>query len=415
MGGILINRIINYIRGYVILQFTGIDKIRFINLCKNNKLLIWDIQHHEDNIIFKSSINSFFQMKKIKKKCLGKLKIIKREGIRFKIYLYRKHLFFAIGVMIFIAILKMMSLYIWNISFDGNYSYTNIELQKFLNKYDIKNGVKKNKIDCENIEYLLRTNYNDITWVSAEIKGTQLIIHIKENFDSNIAKVEDKPYNIVSDVDGTISSIITRSGTPLVKEGDSVVKGQILVSGIAEVLDDNKEVMDRKLMNADADIYAITNLQYNDTFPLQYEYKEYTGKKNSILQVNALSKSFYLSGFQSKFKNADIVKDYHTLSLTDNFYIPFGYCKIKIKEYKTKNLVYSKDESNRIATDHLNKFFEKLSSDGVEIIQNSIFTNIDEQNCITDGTLLVKKKIGEIQYIDESTIETETTTSSSQE
>lgn len=64
----------------------------------------------------------------------------------------------------FINLCKNLRLDIWNISFDGNYSYTDIELMNFLNKYNIENGIKKSKINCYEIEYLLRTNYDDYSY-----------------------------------------------------------------------------------------------------------------------------------------------------------------------------------------------------------------------------------------------------------
>ena len=211
------------------MKFTGLDKIRFINLCKNNKLNIWNITSENDYVIMCCDVASFYKMKKLRRKCNGSIKLLQRRGLLFQTIKYKKHIFFVVGIILFFVIAKIITLYVWNISFEGNYSHTDIELMNFLNKNKIDNGIRKSKIDCEEIEYLLRTNYDDITWVSAEVRGTRIFIHIKENFDTYIAKVEDKPYNIISNVDGMIDSIVTRSGTPKIKVGDEVKKGQLLV------------------------------------------------------------------------------------------------------------------------------------------------------------------------------------------
>ncbi|MDD6293431.1 MAG: sporulation protein YqfD, partial [Eubacteriales bacterium] len=212
-----------------------------MNLCRNNHLKIWNL-HDDDKeqMIMSCDTESFKKMKHLRRKCHGTLRINKRVGLSFKAVKQKKHACFLIGIALFLIMGKILSLYIWNISFDGNYSYTSIELMHFLNKNDISNGLLKSDIDCEYIEYILRTNYSDITWVSAEIKGTRLIIHIKENFDGYIAANESKSFDIISDVNGIITGIVTRSGVPQVKTVDELTEGQLLVSGIIDTYGDNE-------------------------------------------------------------------------------------------------------------------------------------------------------------------------------
>ena len=327
---------------------------------------------------------------------------MQRRGLLFQTIKYKKHIFFVVGIILFFVIAKIITLYVWNISFEGNYSHTDIELMNFLNKNKIDNGIRKSKIDCEEIEYLLRTNYDDITWVSAEVRGTRIFIHIKENFDTYIAKVEDKPYNIISNVDGMIDSIVTRSGTPKIKAGDEVKKGQLLVSGIIEIYGDSEELINYRLVNSDSDIYARTYIEYNDEFELKHIEKEYTDRKNNILQVDILDKAFYLSLFQKKFKNYDIVKDYKQLSITDNFYLPMGYSNISIKEYKNIYRIYTEDEARAIEESKIEFFMQKLNEKGIQIIENNVTIVIENEKCIATGNFLVVEKIGEVQYVDDT-------------
>lgn len=401
---IAIHTILNFIRGYLTIMFCGVDKIRFINLCKNNHLNIWNVRNVNDDISFNCSVNSFFAMRKIKRKCNGKLKITKRNGLPFYIRKYRKHLFFAIGIVMFFVLSKIISLFVWNISFEGNYSYTDVELMNFLKKHDIENGIAKSEIDCENIEYLLRTTYNDITWVSAEIKGTRIIIHIKENFDTHIAKAEDKPYNIISDTSGTVESIITRSGTPLVKKGDVVEAGQMMVSGVLELYNDSGDIINYHLVNADSDIYLRVTEEYCDEIELEYDKKIYTGETNNVLQLNFMGKSLYLSGIQKKFKDYEIVNDYYDVSITDNYYLPLGYNKICIKEYNIEKATYSEEEAKAILSQRLDNYINKLNEKDVQILENNVTIGIENNKCVARGNFVLVRKTGEIEYIDESSL-----------
>lgn len=394
----------------MLIVFTGEERIRFVNLCRNNNLKIWNLHNDEDKIIMNCSKQDFKKMKPLRRKCRGNLRIKKKIGLYFKAIKQKKHICFAIGILFFLLLGKILSLYIWNISFDGNYSYTNVELMKFLNANSISNGLFKSKIDCDNIEYLLRTNYSDITWVSAEIKGTKLIIHIKENFDGYIAKNETRPYDIASNIDGKITSIITRSGVPLIKAGDDITKGQILISGIVDTYGDNEIFVSRKFVQADADIYADVDIHYQDEINRIYQKKNYTGEVNNIYTINVFGKNIYLSWFQKKFKLSDIIKTNKQLSITKNYYLPLSTGKISVREFKSNEAMYSEEEASAIATKNLEIFIKNLQEKGIQIIENNVTISCDEKNCLATGIIKVNQIVGDVQYIDEESNQKETTT-----
>lgn len=77
-----------------------------------------------------------------------------------------------------------MSHYIWNIDITGNSTRTDETLLEFLKTKSVKNGMAKSDVDCQRIVKDIRKEYDDIIWVSASIRGTRLIIQVKENEDS---------------------------------------------------------------------------------------------------------------------------------------------------------------------------------------------------------------------------------------
>ena len=398
-GG-LIKSIIN-IFGYLSISISGNGIIRFLNICKNNNLFLWNIEIRDDELVFQTSIKDFFRMRRFSKKTAVKIRIVSKNGKIFKIIKYKKRYFFLLGICIFLILIKIISLYIWNISVTGNYSYTEKFLIDFLNENDIKCVEKINELDCDEIEFIIRKNFNDIVWVSAEIKGTKLIIHIKENFDSNIAITEDKPYNIISNCNGVIESIITRDGSPKVKSGDTVENNQLLVSGVLELQNDNLEIYDYKFVNADADIYAYVREDFKQEFSMIYDKKIYTGETKKAFKINILDKSLYFSWFNKKYKSSEMVKDYRELSLTDNFYIPISYEKIKFIEYEVVDTSYTNDEAQIKANEIINNYIKNLNEKGIQIIENNVKIEISENKCFIYGDFLLLKQSGKIEYTNE--------------
>ena len=219
---------------------------RFLNMCRHKNIGFWKISETEQGFTANITREDFFQLKDICRKTKTTVRISKRHGIRFLLFRYRRHSSFFIGIAAACIILYSCSLYVWDISFTGNYRYTHSSLCKYLAGQGVYSGMQIRSVDCDSIETALRNDYPDITWVSAEISGTRLIVHIKENDGiKEDIQTDSTPRDIVATCSGVVTSMITRAGTPKVKPGDEVEKGQILVSGIVDVYNDAKEVVNQ--------------------------------------------------------------------------------------------------------------------------------------------------------------------------
>ena len=73
-------------------------------------------------------------------------------------------------------------------------------------------------------------------------------------------------YHLVADKDATIYSIVTRAGNAVVKNGQSVKKGDVLVLGQNEIFDDSGVVKETLYFKAEAQIWA--DVVYDIEIPL---------------------------------------------------------------------------------------------------------------------------------------------------
>ena len=83
----------------------------------------------------------------------------------------------------------------------------------------------KNNIDCKKLQSDLRKKFPDFLWVSAKIKGTSLLIDVKENDIGDLTQKELPESDLIAGSGGVIESIVTRKGVPQVQVGDRVKKG----------------------------------------------------------------------------------------------------------------------------------------------------------------------------------------------
>ncbi len=177
---------------------------------------------------------------------------------------------------------------IWNIHIEGNIAYSTPEILGFLKEEDVVHGMAKREVHCQSLAAKVREQFPKITWVSARIEGTQLILTVQEGKGLTRKKNRNFALQSVRQPGRYDCKDHHQSGVPLVKPGDVCrLKGDILVQGRLEIQNDSKEIVRYEYMQADADIYIRHDIAYYHEFPLKYEKSipEGTVKKRCYLRV----------------------------------------------------------------------------------------------------------------------------------
>lgn len=311
-----------------------------------------------------------------------------------------------IGVsMIFILLMLINSLFIWNISVDGNYSYSDRQIISFVHKNKITEGSTKVKIDCDKLEKEIRKKFDDISWVCAEIKGTNLIVHVKENYITDISVTEDKPYDIVANHDAVIESILVRSGKAMVKAGDSVKKGDILISGMVDVLDESGTKIFSKFYNSDGDIIGKTVYDYKDVEKINYT-KKITKNKKTIYLPSILNYKWIKL---KKKNNSDLIYSEKKLKMFGNYYLPISIQKYTTVNYINEKATYSKEQAKNKLENRLLYKLAIMEQKGYKIIEKNVRIDKNMDSYVLSGKITCLEPLGMVSYID-TNIEEEGTT-----
>ena len=395
----MLTKLLNWIRGILWVQISGTAPERFINLCCNKKIFIWNLTQAEDGFQFCILAHNYKKLKPIARKTKIVPKIKRKRGLVFILHRYKKRTGFYAGVILCLLLIYIMSLNIWDISIQGGSKYTPETMIKFLKEHQVYTGIQKKRVDCQEIEENIRLTYKDIGWVSAEIRGTRLIIKITETNMPAPAKTAMEPSHIVATKDAIIKKIITRTGTPLVKEGDVVKKGDILVSGVITIMDDFGVEISKKPAVADADIRSSSYYDYKDTFSMNYTYKKYSGKSKKGYYITFYGKKLFLYNPSNSYPIYDIIVNEKTLHITNSFYLPFQFGNIITREYAEEKRTFSEEEAQIIAKERLNRYFKKLIENDVLITENNVKITIENKKCITSGRIRVEEPAWEYKTI----------------
>lgn len=379
-----------------------------MNLCSNRDILLWNIESHGEYYTMCITVSGFKKLKGIVKKTGTKVAIQKRCGLPFFVPGMKRRKIFLIGLAGSLAFWMWMSTFIWAVDVSGNYSISEDIFMDFLKENGIYVGMKRSKVNIEELEKKIRQDFGIVTWTSAKIDGTRLEVQIKENEvtagieGTETAKEEagrgteknEFGSDLVAEEDGIIVSMVTRQGVPQVAVGMEVKKGDILVSGSVPVYNEDTTVKFYQYYEADADVYIRRQIRKKEELPLHYEKKEYTGEEKKEMVFAIMDKDFVFRLGKIKYENFDKVTDKKQVKLLDNFYLPLYYGNSVNREYVLTENIYTEEEVKTVFSEKLIKYIASLEEKGVQIIKKNVTINKNSQKWQMDMDFQIVEKTG---------------------
>lgn len=281
-------RLWNYFCGYAIIIIKGVKIERFINLAVVNGIYIWDIEKIDYTTIkAKINLKDFSKLRIIVRKTDSNIKIIEKCGVPFKMKTVKKRKWFFFGLGALFVFLYILSSYIWMIEIHGLTSLDEQAVMDNLNIAGLRIGISKRRIDKREIENSMLIKMQDLTWIGLEIKGTKAFVTIVEKGPEQQPISREDPCDIVAVKNGVIEKILILNGDGMVKDGDTVQKGQVLVSGTIIRGD-----LPNRYVHSMAEIHARTWYEEAEEIPFeQIEYKK-TGKAFNTYAIEIIKKKY---------------------------------------------------------------------------------------------------------------------------
>lgn len=385
---------LQFLKGYLIISVSGFSPERFMNLCSNNNILLWNINRENGKYEMCIFLKAFYKLRPIVKKTGTRVVILKRIGLPFLIPKLKKRKVFIAGLVLTLFLAVISSGFIWSIDVSGNIQVTDDMFFSFLEERNVKISSYKKKINIDDLEKDIRKAFPCITWVGVKFSGTRLLINIKENETVDYAVTEkyENGMDLVGEYEGKIVRMIVRSGVPKVKIGDEVSEGTILVEGKVPVYNEDGTVREYQFVDADGDIYLEHEMFYEDELSLKYKKKNYTGRESKYFYVRINNKTY--SFFERrKYLYSDCLTHEEEPDIMNKIHIPICLGTVTEREYQIFETKYSKNEAKSILLKNLMIFLESLSEKGVQIIEKNVKIEENELTMKISGEIRVWEKV----------------------
>ena len=320
------------------------------------------------------------------------VKTCKRTGLPSLLDRYKNRVGLLLGGLCALAILLVSDNYIWDVRVSGNERVSYTELVDTLSECGLQIGSKITELDVDAIETRVLLECKAVSWITINIQGTYANVQIRESGDQPNDKTEAKPSNLVAVRDGQIDRLELFSGNAMVRHGDVVRKGDILVSGI---WDSNHYGM--IVTRSFGKVFARTKRDFRVEIPFEYERK--TVKESKIKEKYLIFFSKQIKVFENAGNmgvSCDTIESVENLRFFNGDRLPVGTRTVRSISYETETLRYSEAETIEIAYYRLREIMEAELS-GAELLKKSIACEITDSAYIIYCTVECIENIAEMQ------------------
>ncbi len=384
----------NYLRGYVIVEVSGYALEKFMNLALKDSQYFWNITRKNNKMYLYTTTKGFKKLKPYAKKSKCHIRIVEKRGLPFLQFRYRKRWMLAYGSLIFIGLMYLLCSFVWLVEVDGCKRLNETEVIETLEQNGYEVGRFKGRLDLRKAEQVLIDAYPEIIWTGVKYEGTKLVVQISESVPKPKLVEETEPCNLVAKRDALITYIATDKGMPQVKKGDTVKKGDLLVSGSIPYNDESGAFY---LAHSKAQILAKTGYALTASMPLESVKKDYTERVSSRYNLRLFNFKMPIWKSHSKdvYNHFDEIVTVKQFKLTDKFPLPFYYeCTQKVEYVPKQQVVEEETAKEKLYGALYDALLEKLG-EGSNVLYHEVSYKQEEGKLVATLQAIVEEDVSE--------------------
>lgn len=263
-------RIYEKLRGRLRVEVCGAYVEGLLNAAALEAVELWEIECVDDYTLHLNIYEPDFpRFRALAEKCMCELKVLSaRGGSRDRKLIKRRW-----GLLAFLAVsallLLVSSLFVWEIEVVGNEKLSRGQVLRALSRSGVDLGTYRYSVSADLVRSSMMQQLPELGWMTVNINGSRAVAVIVERQEKPEIYAQSDPADIVAAETGIIKRMSVENGKPAVKQGDSVLEGELLVSGLMDSLSSGS-----KFVRAKAKVMADTWHELSAVCPAEEEVKE---------------------------------------------------------------------------------------------------------------------------------------------
>lgn len=374
---------------YLKIELTGNNIDRAIrDLQKNDIGLNNLLKRSQNQLIFNIDYAKKQDLFALFKNSCYNVKIIEESSFKNHIEKNKKRFGLIAGLVLIIISSLMFFSGRFVVKISGNETVTNFQIEQVLEENGIKKGFFKKDIDVSQVRNVIFSRFPQVSNVVAYEKGICLMIQITEQ-DSGSVINPTATGDLYSSANGTVEKIISYSGTPLVKVGDNVQRGDILIQGDLITETEKKRVR----ANGEVVLKVPFELSFDVTNCfIKSVITEKSSKSRKVVFFDPFAPSKRIEYHDDGFAEI-IVKKY----ISENYFLPFYVEETTF--YKTEKVIVMQNEKE-VALTYLTDYMDTNFDKDKYFVTNCSYDFIRDENvflkltgeCLVNSVVFVEDK-----------------------
>lgn len=370
----------------LILKVTGKHNQKFIQKLYQNKINLYKIKKISKDVIYiyikKDDLERVLKLKTIYDvEVVGSTGFIKLEEQ------FKKNLILIISMLICVLTICGLSQIVFEVDIITNNNKLKENLSEELKKNGIyKYSLKKSYKEKNKIKKVILEKYrSNIEWLEIENVGTKCILKLEERIGNDKDNVKELR-NIVAKKDAVILDVKASRGIIMKRKGESVKKGDIIISGNIYLNENIKDTVssEGKVMG---EVWYKTNV----SFPLFYYEEKLNGNKSTRYSIKFFNKEFNLFKKKGKIEKNKIFESKI-----------FSLYKNTIYEVEKIDNVYNYDEAIEKAMElGRNNIKSKLNAEEYIIYEKCLKVSLNDSKIVLEVFYAVCEDITAYERIEQ--------------
>jgi similar to stage IV sporulation protein len=323
---------LNKLRGAVTVTVSGAFPEGLLNRCASSGVEILDCQSVDDYTL-RLTVPSR-RLERLRAIAQASMCTISDEQFSPSVKC-RRHLKRRIVPVALLAVLALLLLwskaYIWEIEVVGNETVPTGEILDVLQSCGVGIGSFWPDFTSDNIRSRVLVELPQLSWMTVNVHGSRAQVIVRERVEKPEMIDNDAPFDIFAKKDGFILNVQALAGDALVKPGQAVLKGEMLISGAMHDITGGV-----RTVHAYGDVTAMTYYELTAVSPTLTQKKQYTGESKSrwALVLGDKRINFYRN---SSISDSDCDKIYseYRMEIKGLFSLPVSLVKETSRLYKT--------------------------------------------------------------------------------
>lgn len=233
--------------------------------------------------------------------------------------------------------------------------------------------------------------------MSINLYGTRLEVVVREAVESPEIVDDEGFYDVISEADGIIIQVEPLAGEAAVQEGDTVARGEVLISGLISI--QPPQYSDQPVryypVHARGRVYARTWRTFEAAIPLEARVKRYTGEERTLWSLTVLDRrvDFYKNS-SIPGDGYDKITSVHQLTLPGGRSLPMMLTAEQYRAYETETVSVDPEAAQAMLEDRLFSYLlEQIGEDG-QVIDTSYTARVSEGQLHVTLTAECREEIG---------------------